>query len=65
MLHFSFPAEVERLRAERDELLATLRDVLRADDLERPCDHPHDPDNGCTHCYARGLIAEYDRMRAA
>lgn len=57
---------VRHLRTERDELLATLRDVLRADDLERPCDHPHDPcPESCTHCYARDLIAEYDRREAA
>lgn len=55
---------VRRLRAERDALLEALKEVLRYDDLYHPCDHEPDP-VCCTHCYARDLIAEYDRREAA
>lgn len=46
----------ERLRAERDQILAALADVLRH---VEPCGHePPDP-QCCTDCHARALIARY------
>lgn len=44
------------LRAERNQILATLADVLR---YVEPCGHePPDP-QCCTDCHARALLARY------
>jgi len=44
------------LRAERDQVLAALADVLR---YVEPCGHePPDP-QCCTDCHARALVARY------
>jgi len=43
------------LRAERDQVLAALADVLR---YVEPCGH-EPPDHCCTDCHARALIARY------
>jgi hypothetical protein len=45
-------------------LHAALAEVMRDDDRHTPCDHPHDADNGCTHCHARALVARHDREAA-
>lgn len=58
MLHFSSPAEVERLRAEHRALYDALAEVMREDDRHHPCDHPHG-DACCTHCHARQVLEAY------
>ena len=46
----------ERFRAERDQILAALADVLQ---YVEPCGHePPDP-QCCTDCHARALIGRY------